>query len=93
MYKIFKYELAVLEKQSIFLPAEAQIIRVSDVDGKFYLWAIVNTTENWPVERFDIEMYKTGQPIENPNELEYVGLCKLFVMMELGLYTFIRKSL
>lgn len=92
MEKIFKYELAVLEKQTLILPACAKIIRVSDVDGKFYLWAIVNTDENHPKAEYKIEMYKTGQPIENSDGLEFLGLCKLHVMMELGLYTFLRKA-
>ncbi|MGB2525650.1 DUF7352 domain-containing protein [Flagellimonas sp. SN16] len=91
MKKIFKYELCIKEKQEIELPISAQIIRVDDVDGKFFLWAIVDVSEEIEIEtetRF-LEFYKTGQPIETPIEhLQYLGFCKLFIMQELGLYVF-----
>lgn len=87
-HAIFKYELGCLENQVVYLPISAKIIRVGDVDGRFYLWAIVNKTN--AVEPRHIEMYKTGQPIPNPDGLTYLGLCTLFVMQELGLYTFER---
>ena len=97
MKKIFKYELSIKEKQSIELPINAQIIRVDDVDGKFFLWAIVtppNEDEEAETETRFLEFYKTGQPITTPTEdLVYLGFCKLFIMQELGLYVFenIRK--
>lgn len=86
--KIFKYSLPVQEKLTIDLPAGADIIRVDDVDGLFWLWAIVDpeSTESAPRR---IECYKTGQPIETPMEnLKYLGSCKLFIMQELCLYMF-----
>ena len=95
MKKIFKYQLKIQEKQSIMLPVNAKIIRVDDVDGLFFLWAIVDVLEEEEVEteeRF-LEFYKTGQEIQNPtHELTYLGFCKLFIMQELGLYVFERIS-
>jgi hypothetical protein len=92
MDKIFKYELPVLEKVSIILPKNANIIRCESVDGKFWLWAIVNTDESETEER-NFELYKTGMPIETDiNNLKYIGLCKLFIMQELGLYVFENMS-
>ena len=93
MKKIFKYELSIKEKQEIELPINAKIIRVDDVDGKFFLWAIVEVsdedTEEIDTEIRYIEFYKTGQPIKTPIEnLNYIGFCKLFIMQELGLYVF-----
>jgi hypothetical protein len=84
---IYKYSLPVQEKFVIELPAAAQIVRVDDVDGLFWMWAIVDTeAEKEP--RY-IECYKTGQPIETPLEhLHYLGCCKLFIMQELCLYMF-----
>lgn len=91
--KIFKYEMSIKEKQELELPIGAKIIRVDDVDGKFFLWAIVNAPiEDEEIEteiRF-LEFYKTGQPIENDTNLVYLGFCKLFIMQELGLYVFER---
>jgi len=87
MKVIYKYGLPVLEKFTIELPAGATIIRVDDVDGKFWLWAIVDNEA--PVETRYIECYKTGQPIETPlADLHYLGCCKLFIMQELCLYMF-----
>lgn len=89
MKKIFKYELSIKEKQTIQLPIGADIIRVDDVDGKFYLWAIVNDEEEPELEERYLEFYKTGQPIETQiDRLTYLGFCKLHIMQELGLYVF-----
>ena len=94
--KIFKYELSIKEKQELELPVGAKIIRVDDVDGKFFLWAIVEPPkedeENETEVRY-LEFYKTGQPIEGDSNLQYLGFCKLFIMQELGLYVFERVKL
>jgi hypothetical protein len=85
--KIFKYSLPVKEKFTIELPKSAKIIRVDDVDGLFWLWAIVDETAE--LECRYIECYKTGQEITTPQEnLVYLGCCKLFIMQELCLYMF-----
>lgn len=87
MKVIYKYELPVLEKFDLELPAGADIIRVDDVDGKFWVWAIVDNEAEPEVRH--IECYKTGQPIETPmTDLKYLGFCKLFIMQELCLYMF-----
>ena len=91
--KIFKYEMSIKEKQEIELPVGANIIRVDDVDGKFFLWAIVDAPkedEEVETEIRYLEFYKTGQPIEDDTYLIYLGFCKLFIMQELGLYVFER---
>lgn len=89
MNKIYKYSIPTKEKFEIELPQNAQIIRVEDVDGLFFLWAIVNTEEGVPTETRCLEFYKTGQPIETPiKDLFYLGTCKLFIMQELCLYVF-----
>lgn len=89
MKKIYKYPMPVQEKIELQLPVGAKIIRVSDIEGLFYLWAIVDT-DCEETETRHIEFYNTGQPIENPDTLVYLGLCCLFIMQELGLYTFER---
>lgn len=89
MNKIYKYPIPTKERYEIELPLDAQIIRVEDVDGLFYLWAIVETDEDHPKETRYLEFYKTGQPIETPiSELIFLGTCKLFIMQELCLYVF-----
>lgn len=87
MNKIYKYSLPVQEKYSIELPKGANIIRVEDVDGLFFLWAIVDPDAE--TEMRHLEFYKTGQPIETPLvDLIFLGTCKLFIMQELCLYVF-----
>jgi len=87
MKVIYKYSLPVQEKFTIELPTGADIIRVDDVDGKFWLWAIVDNEA--PLTPRHVECYKTGQPIETPlADLKYLGSCKLFIMQELCLYMF-----
>jgi hypothetical protein len=89
MKKIFKYPLPVQEKYAIELPKGSRIIRAEDVDGLFFLWAIVDTDEGVEKEFRYLEFYKTGQPIETPLEdLVMLGTCKLFIMQELCLYVF-----
>lgn len=87
MKTIYKYSIPVQEKYNIELPKNALIIRIEDVDGLFFLWAIVDTEAENEVRY--LEFYKTGQPIETPLDyLIYIGTCKLFIMQELCLYVF-----
>jgi hypothetical protein len=89
MKSIYKYPIPTKEKYEIELPKDSQILRVEDVDGLFFLWAVVETDENHPKEKRYLEFYKTGQPIETPMErLYFLGTCKLFIMQELCLYVF-----
>ena len=87
MNAIYKYPIPVQEKYIIELPKGAKIIRCQDVDGLFFLWAIVNTEAQ--SEARHLELYKTGQPILTPLEnLVMIGQCRLFIMQELMLYVF-----
>lgn len=88
MKKIFKYELPVKEKVTMQLPKSALIIRCEDVDGKFFIWAIVDPESTETETRF-FECYKTGQEITTDLAyLRHIGNCKLFIMQELCLYVF-----
>lgn len=82
--KIFKYQMPICEKYSLQLPIRAEILRVDDVDGMFYLWAMVNPSA--PLEQRNFEAYKTGQDIPNPEGLVYLGHCCIYIGMELCLY-------
>lgn len=88
MNKIFKYPIPVKEHHVLELPFGAQIIRCEDVEGHFFVWAIVNTEETRKERRF-LEFFKTGQPIETDlADLNLIGVCKLLIMQELCLYCF-----
>lgn len=92
MNKIFKYELPIKEKIEIQLPKGCKIIRCEDVDGKFFLWAIVDPDATDHESRF-FECYKTGQEINTDlDHLIHIGNCKLFIMQELCLYIFENRN-
>lgn len=89
MNAIYKYQIPVKEKVEIELPKNAIILRVDEIAGLNFLWAIVNTDENAEKETRYLELYKTGAEITTPLcDLKYLGTCKIFVQMELCLYTF-----
>lgn len=83
---IFKYQMPVLEQFEMELPAGAEIIRMSDQGGMFWLWAVVDTRK--PMETRKFRAFKTGAGIPDNVILRYVGFCAVFVQMELGLYIF-----
>jgi hypothetical protein len=83
---IFKYQMPVLEDFEMELPQGAEIIRMEDQDGMFWLWAVVNTEA--PLETRKFKSFKTGAMMPTDVELKYIGFCAVFVQMELGLYIF-----
>ena len=82
---IFKYQMPILEKFSMKLPVGAEIVRIEDQEGMFWLWAVIDTHAD--LEERNFIAVKTGGrfPVGN---YKYIGFCKIFVQMELGLYIF-----
>lgn len=83
---IFKYQMPVQEEFSMKLPAKAEIIRVADIDGMFWMWAVVDTDA--ALEERHFKAFKTGAPMPADRDLRFLGFCRIFVQMELGLYIF-----
>lgn len=83
---IFKYQMPVLESFTMRLPAGAEIIRVADQGGMFWMWAVVNTDDPDEVRHF--RSFKCGGKIPDGLNLRYVGFCTVFVQQELALYIF-----
>tara|TARA_R110000782_G_scaffold241474_1_gene327936 strand:- start:673 stop:999 length:327 start_codon:yes stop_codon:yes gene_type:complete len=83
---IFKYQMPVLESFEMQLPEGAEIIRMEDQEGLFWLWAVVNTEA--PLETRSFKVFKTGAKMPDGVDLKYIGFCAVFVQMELGLYIF-----
>ena len=84
---IYKYPMPVLEHFEMKLPQGAEIIRVDDQDGYFWMWAVVDT--NAPLETREFRACKTGgSGLVKGEKTKYIGFCKIFVQMELGLYIF-----
>ena len=87
---IFKYQMPVLEQFTMKLPQGAEIIRMADQEGMFWLWAVVDT--NAPdVERHFVAV-KCGANVPDVPGLVYRGFCAVFVQQELGLYIFERTT-
>ncbi len=83
---IFKYQMPVLEQFTMLLPNEAEIIRMQDQGGMFWLWALVRTDVPDEVRHF--RAFKCGGKIPDDLELSYIGFCAVFVQQELRLYIF-----
>lgn len=83
---IFKYQMPVVEEFKMKLPKGAQIIRMQDQGGMFWLWAVVDT--NQPDETRLFHAVKCGANVPDKPNLHYHGFCAIFVQQELGLYIF-----
>jgi len=83
---IFKYQMPVLESFEMRLPIGAEILRVADQGGMFWMWAKVRTDVPDETRRF--KAFKCGGAIPDGLQLIYIGMCAVFVQMELGLYIF-----
>ena len=91
---IFKYQMPVQEQFSLNLPRGAEILRVADQGGMFWLWALVDIREPDEIRQF--RAFKCGAPIPDYVDLEtleYLGWAAIFVQQELALYIFEEISL
>src|SRR5262249_11130168 len=68
---IFKYQMPVLETFTMKLPKGAEIIRVQDQGGMFWMWAVVRT--DVPDEERKFHAFKCGGKIPDDLSLKYVG--------------------
>jgi len=84
---LVRHEMKVKEKQDIWLLSPP--VFAEEDDGKVYIY-----TEDKLVKReqYNICFYKTGQELpDNINDFTYIGLNRIWIVQELGLYTFYRK--
>lgn len=87
---IFKYQMPVQEAFTMRLPSGAEIIRMADQGGMFWLWAVVDTRQ--PDEDRHFYAVKCGANVPDEDGLIYRGFCAIFVQQELGLYIFERTK-
>lgn len=81
---IFKYQMPVLERFTMRLPRGAQIIRMADQGGMFWLWAVVDTRQ--PDE--DRQFYA----VKHILRLNQAVLHKVDTRIAPGVRTFIKVS-
>lgn len=83
---IYKYQMPVKEQFTMKLPKGAEILRMVDMDGMFWLWAVVRTDVEDEIRQF--HAFKTGAKMPDNVNLIYRGCCAIFIQMELMLYIF-----
>jgi|SRR5690606_27215819 len=83
---IYKYQMPVLEHFTMNLPKNAEIIRVAEQGGMFWMWAVVDT--RLPDEERHFHAVKCGGNVPEGRLLNYIGMCAIFVQQELALYIF-----
>ena len=71
MKKIYKYPLALEDKQTIQMPKGSSILCVQTQHGKPCLWAMVD--HRVPSIDVKIEIYGTGETVSQPDWLRYIG--------------------
>lgn len=72
---IFKYPLEVTDVQTIQIPQGATILTVQVQYDKPCIWALVDPNE--PVESRQIEIYGTGQQLDEDVRRRYIGTFQL----------------
>ena len=84
-----KHEIRVKEKQEI--EVNGFPVGAHEDDGKLYVYIQDKFTDCTDgSKKFKIAMFKTGQEIDIPlNKMVYLGLNRLWIIQELGLYTFL----
>lgn len=83
-YHVERLPLGVKEKQSVDIIGH--VVGAGEEDGRIFLEYYHDEAKH---ETLNLAFYKTGQEIDIPVEkLEYIGLCRLWIIQELGLYCF-----
>ncbi len=92
MICIHKFLLPFKEVATIEMPVGAKVLRVDDVDGLIYAWAIVDTEAEF--EKRTFYLFKTGaqMPGDILTAYRYLGCGGIFVQMELMMYIFERTA-
>lgn len=67
MKTIYKYTIAILDKQEVVMPLGSKILTVQEQNGKLRLWAMVDTDTKVKEIR-GIAIYGTGNPMDSHME-------------------------
>lgn len=74
MKTIYKYELSIIDMQTILLPHGYEILSIQVKDGKPYVWALIDTTSYLVTVNFIT--IGTGNPIYDES-IDYISTYKL----------------
>jgi len=67
MKKVFKYEFEFGDYFSVLLPQRSEILTCKQIDGKWYLWAVVDDDSPWPIEKRNFRLCGTGHHLAEAN--------------------------
>lgn len=80
MKTIFKYPINLnpYVNQEVWMPPDAQILTVQIQKNQPCIWALIDT-DDIRAKAFQIEIFETGQEIEQENDVErrYLGTCQM----------------
>ncbi len=75
MKSVWKFELPITDRFSIPMPVGARLLNVETQNEQPCLWALVDPAAEKEGRQF--RLAGTGHPINNPDELSYVGTCMM----------------
>ena len=71
MKEVWKYKLRSADRQTVTMPAAAEILQVDDQFSELVMWALVDRDAQNTVSR-DIEIFGTGHPMDEAIRI-YIG--------------------
>jgi hypothetical protein len=74
MHTIWKYELAVVERQEILMPVGSQVLSVAEQRGAIYLWVLVERNARVRDKPYVFNLFGTGHALpEDDIERTFIG--------------------
>ncbi len=77
MEQIYKYPLQVNDRFSICLPEDSKVLCVDSQRGVPYIWALVDSSDEVPLEERWFRLVGTGHVITEDEDLDYIGTFQL----------------
>ena len=71
MNTIYKYEIGIMDYQTIKIPCDSKILAFQQMNDKYFIWVLVDA--NKPLENRKFIVYGTGYIIKNLEKLNYIG--------------------
>lgn len=81
-----------MEIATVQMPFNSKIVRVDDVDGAIWIWAVID--EDNPIVEREFYLFKTGvvMPDDILENYTYLGCGAIFIQMELMMYVYEKKT-
>ena len=75
MEYIYRYRLAITDRQIVKMPKDAKILSLQVKDGSPCIWAMVNPKNS--TEEVLFRVYATGEKITDTEKLQFIGTFQL----------------